>query len=175
MPGLPDLNFHQSVTYIVEHTDEGAMGIVINRPLEMTIGEMFDQLQIETTQKASTLRNPLYLGGPVQEDRGFVLHDGFCDNWSSSLQVGDALCITTSRDILEAVAHGEGPEESLIALGYAGCASGQLEQEIADNSWLSGQADRDIIFKLPAEKRWAAAAESIGIDISLLSSDAGHA
>ncbi len=175
MPGLADRNFYQSVTYIVEHNEDGAMGIVINHPLDITLEEMFGQLMIDTTPGTQALGNSLYLGGPVQDDRGFVLHDGDAAVWASSLQIEKALCVTTSKDILEAIAHGDGPQNSLVALGYAGWAAGQLEREISENSWLSGTADKEIIFKLPPEQRWSAAAQLIGIDISLLSSEAGHA
>ncbi|KHF25545.1 transcriptional regulator [Solemya velum gill symbiont] len=175
MPGLMDQNFFQSVTYIVEHSEDGAMGIVINHPLEITLEEMFGQLKIEASPGTKALGNSLYLGGPVQEDRGFVLHDGDAVTWASSLQIEKALCVTTSKDILEAIAQGNGPRNSLVALGYAGWAAGQLEREISENSWLSGRADKDIIFNLPVEKRWSAAEQLIGVDISLLSSEAGHA
>jgi len=175
MPGLNDRNFHHSVTYIVEHTEKGAMGIVINHPLEMTLADMLAQLEIEPKLPATLLQRPLYLGGPVQEERGMILHSGRAGQWASSLEAGDSLCVTTSRDILDAIARGEGPEDWLIAVGYAGWAAGQLEQEIAANSWLSGQADSDIIFKLPAEQRWTAAARLIGVDVTLIPTQAGHA
>ncbi len=175
MPGLNDRNFHHSVTYIVEHTEKGAMGIVINRPLEMTLSDMLAQLEITPQLSAEVLHSPLYLGGPVQEERGMILHTGRAGQWASSLEAGESLCVTTSRDILDAIACGEGPEDWLIAVGYAGWAAGQLEQEIVANSWLSGHADNDIIFSLPVEQRWTAAARLIGVDVTLIPTQAGHA
>lgn len=175
MPGLNDRNFHHSVTYIVEHSARGAMGIVINHPLEMTLADMLSQLSITPRLPQDDLQKPLYLGGPVQEERGMILHTGSCKQWDSSLQASESLCVTTSRDILDAIAVGEGPEEWLVAVGYAGWAAGQLEAEIAANSWLSGRADSDIIFKMPAAQRWTAAARLIGVDMNLIPTQAGHA
>ena len=173
MPDLQDLNFRRTVTYICEHNDEGAMGIVINNPINLSVREIFEQLDIESAN-TSFGNQEIYLGGPVSEDRGFILHKKG-GNWTSTLKINDEISITTSRDILEAMARGEGPEETLVALGYAGWAPGQLEGELAQNAWLSGPADTDIIFKLPAEKRWHAAAQLLGVDLSLLSTEAGHA
>ena len=136
-------------------------------------GTQPDQARI--LQKALSHANQqVFNGGPVEEDRGFVLHD-FTGKWDSTLKITDSLAITTSRDILEAIAQDKGPEQSLVALGYAGWGSGQLEQELADNAWLSGPADADILFSLPVEQRWEAAARAIGVDLNLLSSTAGHA
>lgn len=175
MPALNDPNFFHTVTYICEHSDKGARGIVINRPIEMQLFDIFEHMDIKQDQQASNNANqPVYNGGPVEEDRGFVLHD-FSKAWDSTLKITDTLAITTSRDILEAIAHNEGPGRSLVALGYAGWGEGQLEQEMADNTWLSGPADKNILFSLPAEQRWEAAARSIGVDLNLLSSSAGHA
>ncbi len=173
MPALNDPNFFHTVTYICEHSDQGAMGIVINRPIEMHLSDIFEHMNIseESDTDASQL---VFNGGPVEEDRGFVLHH-FSKKWDSTLKITDTLAITTSRDILEAIAHGKGPQQSLVALGYAGWGQGQLEQEIVDNAWLSVPADEQILFDLPVEQRWQAAASKIGVDLNLLSSTAGHA
>jgi len=173
MPNLSDPNFAQSVTYICEHTDEGAMGIVVNRPLDLTLSDVLEQMDIAKGDDQTGAR-PVFSGGPVNIERGFVLHSA-TRPWHSTLRISPNICITTSRDILEAMAKGEGPEDTLVALGYAGWASGQLENEIAQNAWLSTPADLDIIFHLPPEQRWEAAAASLGVDLKLLSSEAGHA
>jgi putative transcriptional regulator len=173
MPGLEDPNFSRTVTYICEHTEQGSMGIVINRPMELQLLTMLDQLDIkvENPGKAS---QPIYIGGPVQTDRGFVLHSG-AKTWDSTLNITDGINVTTSRDILEAIARGDGPPASLVALGYAGWGSGQLEREMAENAWLSGPADAEILFQVPAAERWQAAARLLGVDLNLLSGEAGHA
>jgi putative transcriptional regulator len=132
-----------------------------------------EQLEIEPRSPAAE-GLPVYLGGPVQTDRGFVIHCG-PQSFESTLQVTPDLRITTSRDVLEAIAEGSGPAQSLVALGYAGWGSGQLEDEMGNNAWLSGPADDRIIFRLPSSERWLAAAQLLGIDINLLSSEAGHA
>jgi len=173
MPGLRDPNFSRTVTYICEHTDRGAMGIVINRPLDIRLGEVLSQLDIEADDPR-VLGTTVYLGGPVQPDRGFVLHSAE-ERFESTLSVTLDISITTSRDILEAIASGRGPEQSLIALGYAGWAGGQLEEEMSANSWLSGPADEHILFRLPDDARWLAAAQLLGVDLNLLSGEAGHA
>jgi len=173
MPTLEDPNFAQTVTYVCEHSREGAMGIIINRPLELTLGDVFEQMSIESPN-AGTNEQPVYAGGPVNAERGFVLHSP-TDPWASTLAISDQVSVTTSRDILEAIAADKGPRDALVALGYAGWASGQLESEMAENSWLSGPADPDILFHLPVNHRWAAAARAIGVDLSLMSSEAGHA
>jgi putative transcriptional regulator len=173
MPGLQDPNFARTVTYICEHTEQGAMGIVINRPTEVTVGDLLSQLDIHTRLER-VRKTPVYQGGPVQMDRGFVLHAAGL-SFDSTLNINDVLSVTTSRDVLEAIAGGEGPPQSLIALGYAGWGCGQLEQELSANAWLSGPADSHIIFRLDAEARWLAAAKLLGIDIHLLSGEAGHA
>jgi putative transcriptional regulator len=173
MPGLMDPNFYHTVTYICVHNDDGAMGIVINRPLEMALGDVLVQMDMTPCDKKID-QLPVYHGGPVQTDRGFVLHEPL-SLWESSINVNDAVGITTSRDILQAIAEGGGPKESLIALGYAGWSAGQLEQEIKDNAWLSGPAESEVIFKTPCEKRWETAAALLGVDLNNLSSDIGHA
>jgi len=173
MPALQDPNFSHTVTYICEHTDEGAMGIVVNRPLDLTLGDVFEQMSISGGNE-ETKQRTVFSGGPVSAERGFVLHTTH-KSWHSTLKITDEISITTSRDILEAMAEGQGPPSTLVALGYAGWAGGQLESEIVQNSWLSGPADPAILFDLTPAERWKAAAAAIGIDISLLTSEAGHA
>lgn len=172
MPALADPNFFQTVTYLCQHSSEGALGIVINRPMEMSLKEIMASMKIPLLdEKAGDL--PVFFGGPVQPERGFVLHtpEG---HWEGTMTVGPEIGLTTSRDILEAIASGQGPEEFLVALGYAGWGAGQLEQELMDNAWLNVPADSEILFDLPPSQRWKAAAARLGIDLDLLSSQAGH-
>ncbi len=173
MPSLKDPNFEKTVTYICAHNEEGAMGIVINKPLDIELGEIFQQMEIDTNN-AIARQQIVFQGGPVHIDRGFILHKS-ATTWDSSINVTDNISVTTSKDILEAMAQGEGPQESLIALGYAGWGSGQLEEEILQNAWLSGPSDQDIIFNTPYEDCWQAAAERLGVDLDKLSTDVGHA
>ncbi len=173
MPGLSGGIFAHSITYICEHGESGAMGIVINRPLDLTVAEIFEHLQI--TPKLDFSSIPVMGGGPVQIDHGFVLHRDCDTPWEASLQVTPEITLTTSRDILRSIAEGEGPSDHLIALGYAGWSAGQLEQELSDNCWLTLPADSDIIFSVPPEARLDAAAALLGIDINLISGAAGHA
>lgn len=173
MPSLSDPNFHHTTTYLCEHNEEGALGIVINRPMEMQLADILDHMEI-TTEIEAVATQTVYMGGPVQNDRGFVLHEPV-GNWEATLQVTDSIGLTSSRDILEAIAQGRGPQHALISLGYAGWGGGQLEEELAANAWLSGPASRKVVFETPIEQRWAAAAALIGVDLNLLSGDAGHA
>jgi len=173
MPGLSEGIFSHSITYICEHGESGAMGIVINQPLDLSVEEIFEHLQITARQDFSTM--PVMAGGPVQIDHGFVLHRKCEKTWEASLKVTPEITLTTSRDILRAIANDKGPHDHLIALGYAGWAAGQLEQELADNSWLTMPANSDIIFCTPADQRLGAAAASLGIDMNLISGEAGHA
>lgn len=173
MPCLSEGIFSHSITYICEHGESGAMGIVINQPLDLSVGEVFEHLQIDSLRDFSEM--PVMAGGPVQIDHGFVLHRGCEAVWEASLKVTEEITMTTSRDILRAIAHGSGPDEHLIALGYAGWSAGQLEQELAENSWLSLPADSDIIFSTPVEQRLCNAAAQLGIDMNLISGEAGHA
>lgn len=173
MPGLRDPNFSRTVAYVCEHTEQGAMGIVINRPMDIRLGEVLAQLDIESDDRA-VLDSLVFLGGPVQPERGFVLHSGE-HSFDSTLAITPDISVTTSRDVLEAIAAGRGPERSLVALGYAGWSSGQLEEEMSANAWLSGPADGEIIFRMPADHRWLAAAQILGVDLNLLSGEAGHA
>lgn len=173
MPGLADPNFTRTVTLICEHSSEGAMGLIINRATNLHLRDVLEQLEIDAT-KATLADMPVHIGGPVQNNRGFVLHEPL-GQWESTLQVTDTLGVSTSRDILVAIAENRGPEKCLLALGYAGWGAGQLEHEIQENSWLNGPADHDILFRLPPEERWNAAAKLLGVDLSILSSEAGHA
>lgn len=173
MPSLEDPNFHQSVAYLCEHNAEGGLGIIINRPTEVTLGELLEHLELEPVD-AETASRTVYMGGPVQPERGFVLHPPGGE-WDSTLEVSPSVAVTTSRDILAAIAEGRGPERYLVALGYAGWEAGQLEDELADNAWLTGPADPEIIFNRDTGDRWRAAAALLGVDMTLLSGDAGHA
>ncbi|MEX0730460.1 MAG: YqgE/AlgH family protein [Aquisalimonadaceae bacterium] len=173
MPALEDPNFHQTVTYICEHNDDGALGIVINRPTDVTLGELLEHMDLQCSS-AAIARNTVYMGGPVQRERGFVLHSPG-ETWESSLDVSPLVSVTTSRDILAAIAQGGGPTRFMVALGYAGWGAGQLEREMAENAWLHGPADPDILFDLDAGDRWRAAAALLGVDLLLLSTDTGHA
>ncbi len=176
MPALMDPNFHRTVTFMCAHDEKGAMGIVINRPLDISLGDMLEHMDLSPVGDALGAQHamPVYEGGPVQQERGFVIHEP-TGNWDSVLKVGDGVGVATSRDILAAVAKGEGPKRSLVALGYAGWGAGQLEQEVRDNAWLNGPASSTILFDLPNADRWAAAARSLGVDPERLSGDAGHA
>lgn len=173
MPTLQDPNFAHTVTYICAHNDEGAMGIVINRPMNIDLGEVLEQMDLAAKDPRINDRM-VYQGGPVQRDRGFILHRPPGD-WDSTISVGEDLGVATSRDILAAIAGGEGPRDTLIALGYAGWGAGQLEREMVDNAWLTGPVDYDIIFNVPSELRWQQAAALLGVDIEHLSNQVGHA
>ncbi len=173
MPSMQDMNFSQTVTYICEHNHEGAMGIVVNRPTNLHLNDILEQLDIIDVDLQAG-EESIYIGGPVQPERGFVLHSDD-SNWDSTLKVTPEISVTTSRDILESIAAGNGPSSHLVALGYAGWASGQLEDEISANAWLNGPADSQIIFNTPPELRWKAAAKLLGVDLDLMSGDAGHA
>lgn len=173
MPSLQDGNFSESVTYICEHDENGALGITINRPSEISLSEILSQLQISISSD-HIIDQTILNGGPVQVDRGFILHTP-TGNWDSSLKVTDNIAVTTSQDIMQAIAKNEGPQKSLIALGYAGWGPGQLEYELSENAWLSCPATEEILFNTPLEKRWRAAALLLGIDLQLLSNQTGHA
>jgi putative transcriptional regulator len=173
MPTLRKGIFSHSITYICEHSGNGAMGIVINHPLELSVSEIFEHLQIKT--KANSSQDAVMAGGPVQIDHGFVLHRNCDTGWESSLDVTDEVTLTTSRDILRAIAEGSGPTDHLIALGYAGWSAGQLEDELGQNSWLTLPADNEIIFSTPYQQRHSAAAALLGVEMNLISGQAGHA
>jgi len=173
MPAMTDPYFARTLTYICEHGEQGALGLVVNRPIDMTLGALFERLSLKLEDR-EVADAPVYFGGPVQTDRGFVLHSPPGD-WHSTLRVKDVMALTTSRDILEAVGRGEGPKRLLVSLGYAGWSPGQLEYEIAQNAWLTVEARDSIVFDLPAEERLAAAMELLGLDYARLADVAGHA
>lgn len=173
LPSLQDPQFARSVALVCQHDGDGAMGVVVNRPSEYTLGEVLQQMGIASDSDA--LQSQIVLaGGPVHPERGFVLHDG--DHaWDSTLEVGGGLYLTTSRDVLEAMARGDGPTQAVVALGCAGWGAGQLEQELVDDSWLMVPARREMLFDLPLEQRWQAAAGSIGVDLVNYADYSGHA
>ncbi len=173
MPALADPNFSRTVTYLCEHNEYGALGVTVNRPLDMQLSEVLEQYGL-ATDDALIAGLPVYHGGPVQEDRGFVLHDAG-DEYDATLRVDDRVSVTASRDIIEAIAGGSGPPRVLVALGYAGWGPGQLEHELAENTWLHAPCEPDLLFATPVAHRWHAAAESLGVDIRLLGGGMGHA
>lgn len=173
MPGMVDPNFSRSLTYICEHNENGALGLVVNRPTDMTLSRLFKSLALPLTSRRLA-KAPVLNGGPVQTDRGFVLHHPVGE-WKSTLPVSSGVALTTSMDILEAVAAGAGPAKLLLTMGYSGWSAGQLEQEILQNAWLTVQAEERILFELPAEERMAAAMSLLGVDYARLSETAGHA
>jgi len=179
MPGMVDPNFAGSVIYLFEHTERGAMGLVVNRPTELDLGTLFDKIELKL-EIAPLLEQPVYFGGPVQVERGFVLHEPIpSPSYSSSLIIPGGLTMTTSKDVLEALAIGNGPRKFLMTLGYAGWSAGQLEEEITLNGWmnvpLSRQQMADIIFDTPSSQRYEKAMSHLGFDPSHLSGEAGHA
>jgi putative transcriptional regulator len=173
MPAMQEGVFAGTLTYICEHNENGALGIVVNRPISLTLGEMFDQVNIPLNEPMLA-RMPVHFGGPVQTERGFVLHDT-PGNWESTLRINDKLSLTTSRDILDAMGAGKGPRNMIVTLGYAGWDQGQLEHEITENIWLTVTASEHILFDLPAEERLAAAMDLLGVSYATLMEDAGHA
>jgi putative transcriptional regulator len=177
MPNMADPYFARTLTYVCEHNDQGALGIVVNRPIDMTLQALFERLSLSLKDPARA-DAPIYFGGPVQTDRGFVLHEP-AGEWQSTLKVSGAAAgaigLTTSKDILEAVGRGEGPDKLLVSLGYAGWSAGQIEHEIKQNAWLTVEAKDAILFDLPAEERLPAAMELLGLDYARLADQAGHA
>jgi putative transcriptional regulator len=172
MPGMKDPFFAKTVTFLCQHNADGALGIIVNRPSDLTLRDIMQQMNIEILEPDSVTM-PIYFGGPVQPERGFVLHEPL-GKWDSTLKVSETMSLTTSRDILEAIGKGQGPQKVLVALGYAGWGKGQLEREIVENSWLNAPADQSIIFEQPSSHRWKAAAELMGVDIALIPLQAGH-
>ncbi|PRY96783.1 putative transcriptional regulator [Jezberella montanilacus] len=172
MPGVVGGELAGTVIYICEHSEKGALGLVINRPTDLSLAGLLEKIDLEF-ETAPQDASPIFFGGPVHTDRGFVLHSPPGD-FSSSIKLGD-LALTTSRDVLQAVAAGTGPEKILITLGYAGWGAGQLENEISQNAWLTVAADVDVIFAVAPEDRYAAAMKLLGIDPSMLTGVAGHA
>jgi putative transcriptional regulator len=175
MPNLADTNFSQTVSYLCQHNEEGALGIVINRPADMTLGDILKQMSINACSQ-QIQDTPVFIGGPVQQERGFIIHskDTEMETWDSSMSTSDTTSLTSSRDILEAIAEGKGPKQYLIALGYAGWGSGQLEKEMINNAWLNTPCENKILYQTPVEQRWNDAASQIGIDIKQLITPAGH-
>ena len=174
MPHMADPNFAQTVTYLVEHNEQGAMGLVINRPNGLNLADVLEQLRPDEPPPALCQSLPIFAGGPVQTDRGFVLHRPLGE-WHSTLKVTDEIGLTSSRDVLQAIGAGGEPRDVIVTLGYAGWAAGQLEQELLDNAWLTVPADLGIVFELPPEERLVAAMQKLGIDFTNLSDVAGHA
>lgn len=173
MPSLTDPQFQHTVTYVCEHSEQGAMGIILNRPAELSMADIFSQMSI-TPKDTSSADLPLHYGGPVNQDRGFVIHSPAI-SFESTMPVSDDIAVTTSRDIIAAIATGEGPEHLFVALGYAGWEAGQLEAELSDNAWLSTPADPAVIFDTAWDKRWQRAAGLLGVDPQFLTGQAGHA
>lgn len=173
LPSLREGIFAHSITYLCEHDEDGAMGIIINRPLDMNVDEVLDQLELD--EHHHTHHQSVYAGGPVQTDRGFVLHRRSPEDWEATLSVSNEISLTSSVDILEAIARNTGPTQSLIALGYAGWAAGQLEAELAESSWLTLPVDDRILFDVPAPARVDAALAKLGISFAQLGSDSGLA
>ena len=174
MPSLDDPYFSRSITYICEHNSEGAMGIVINQPSNMNLKELLEQTDKDGTFNDSIAEQIILAGGPVSQERGFVLHSDEGD-WGSSLKMAPGVVVTTSKDILSAIGHQQGPEHALIALGYAGWEAGQLEQEMQENAWLMVEADTDILFNTPMHQRWQSAVKKLGVDVWQLTPQVGHA
>lgn len=173
MPTLLDPVFFRAVTYICEHTESGAMGLVINQPLSITLGDIFEQMGIECNLP-DVQKQIVFGGGPIRTERGFILHSA-TTSWESTIIISNDVAITTSRDILVALSKNEGPKDALVALGYASWTSKQLEIEIGANSWLYGPASSEILFHTPIENRWRKAAQLAGVDIDRVSNDVGHA
>ncbi|MDR2689886.1 MAG: YqgE/AlgH family protein [Azoarcus sp.] len=176
MPHMVDPRFSRTLTYIAEHNEQGALGVIVNRPLDMTLGTLFERVDVALDAVAQQYfsAQPVYFGGPVQTDRGFVLHRP-SGQWHSTLKVNDDVGFTSSRDILQAIGMTGEPHDVLVSLGFAAWAAGQLEQELVDNAWLTIPADMAIVFDLPPEDRLSAAMHTLGIDFTQLSEVAGHA
>ena len=173
MPAMEDPYFAKSLVYVAEHNDQGALGVIVNRPIDMNLAALFRKIEVPfESEKLADL--PVFFGGPVQTDRGFVLHRPL-GNWQSTLAVNKEIGLTTSRDVLQAVGHAGYPDEMVITLGYSGWGAGQLEHELAQNAWLSVPADPRILFDLPYEERLSSALELLGISLTNLTGQAGHA
>jgi putative transcriptional regulator len=179
MPGMLDENFSGTLIYLLEHSDKGAMGLVVNRPTDIVLSTLFEKIELQL-EIAPLLDQPVYFGGPVQVERGFVLHPtSSTEKYSSSLIIVDGLTMTTSKDVLEAVAKGAGPQKFMMTLGYAGWSAGQLEQEISLNGWINVPLPSEdlqrIIFDTPYAERYQKAMKILGFDLASLSGEAGHA
>jgi putative transcriptional regulator len=177
MPGMADDTFSGAVVYLCEHSEKGALGLVINKPIDITLKNLFEKVDL-SLDGSDLAEQPVYFGGPVQTERGFVLHERQGEDsaaFSSTLAVPGGLAMTTSKDVLEAMSSGQGPRRVLITLGYSGWSAGQLEDEIGRNGWLTVDAQPEVIFDTPVEKRYERALGLLGIDPRMLSQDAGHA
>ncbi len=177
MPGIGGDTFAGAVIYLCEHTDKGALGLVINKPIDIKLKNLFEKVEL-SLDRVDLAESPVYYGGPVQTERGFVLHEQIDDDGSrfnSSLRIPGGLEMTTSKDVLEALSSGTGPTKILVTLGYSGWGAGQLEEEIGRNSWINVEAQPEIIFNTPVEQRYDKALSLLGIDLTMLSADAGHA
>ena len=174
MPGMLDANFADTLTLVCEHSEDGAAGFIVNRPTDIALSELLEQQDIKFDPQGRAARMNIYSGGPVDIDRGFVVHspDALYDD---TQRVSEHLCVTASQAIIEDLAKDKGPDNALFLLGYAGWGGDQLEQEIGENVWLTSEADARIVFDLPDEDRCQAAASKLGIDLSLLNTQAGHA
>jgi putative transcriptional regulator len=172
MPGMSDPVFSKCLMYICEHNDQGALGLTVNRPIAMSLAAMLGEIGIESSREDFD-KVPVYFGGPVEMERGFVLHESV-GQWQSTIPVNADLGLTTSRDILQSIGQGLGPQRVLVALGYAGWAPGQLEHELSQNAWLSSKASSEILFELPPEERLPAALRMLGVDWASLSEFSGH-
>ena len=173
MPGMADDTFRGTVVYLCEHNERGALGLVINKPIDIKLKNLFEKVEL-SLDREELAEQPVYFGGPVQTERGFVLHVP-PGTYSSTLTVTPEISLTTSKDVLEAVASGGGPQKMLVTLGYSGWGAGQLEGEIAANAWLTVPANSQILFDLPAEQRYDAALRLLGVDPTQLSGQVGHA
>ena len=177
MPGMAGDTFAGSVIYLCEHTEKGALGLVINKPIDIKLKNLFEKVEL-TLDRDDLADEPVFFGGPVQTERGFVLHErlsGDGNHYNSSLQIPGGLEMTTSKDVLEALSSGAGPKKVLVTLGYSGWAAGQLEEELRRNSWINVDAAPEIIFDTPVEQRYDRALSLLGIDPRMLSQEAGHA
>jgi putative transcriptional regulator len=177
MPGMADENFAGCVVYLCEHTERGALGLVINKPIDIKLRKLFEKVEL-ALDREELAEQPVYFGGPVQTERGFVLHEKGGEgavNYNSTLSVPGGLEMTTSKDVLEAMAGGSGPPKVLVTLGYSGWQAGQLEDELGRNGWLTVNADPKIIFDTPIEQRYERAVSLLGFDPAMLSQQAGHA
>jgi putative transcriptional regulator len=177
MPGMAGDTFEGTVIYLCEHTENGALGLVINKPIDIKLKNLFEKVELNL-DRGDISDSPVFFGGPVQTERGFVLHDQLDEeggHYSSSLKIPGGLEMTTSKDVLEALSHGAGPKRILVTLGYSGWGAGQLEDEMGRNNWINVNAQTDIIFDTPIEQRYDKALSLLGIDVRMLSSDAGHA
>lgn len=182
MPAMADKNFARTLTLVCEHNDQGALGVIVNRPIDMSLEDLFERIEL-TLESPRFQGQPVYFGGPVQTDRGFVLHEPFFAGadkpdepvYASTMSIPGGLEMTTSKDVLEALSTGNGPRRVLVSLGYSAWGEGQLESELGDNSWLTVDADLSVIFDTPVHQRYDKALELLGLQVWMLSPQAGHA